>query len=141
MDIHVNMVEVTYLMILLGLLGSVKDSAMAVATGTYEVFCSRPTLSFGELFASGMQIGRDILGVTVNTLLFASAGESVLLFHLYRVYRYSFAELINSKSFFQETVLVLTGGIGVELAVPVTAAVMGLLCTKKNCNRAGKMIE
>ena len=75
-----------------------------------------------------MQIGRNILGVTINTLLFAAAGESVLMFHMYCVYQYSFAELINSKSFFQEMILMLAGGIGVELAVPITAFILGILC-------------
>ena len=128
MHIHVNMVQVTYLIILLGLLGSVKDSAMAVATGTYEVFRDNPGITRKELFRSGMQIGRNILGVTINTLLFAAAGESVLMFHMYCVYQYSFAELINSKSFFQEMILMLAGGIGVELAVPITAFILGILC-------------
>lgn len=129
LHLHINMVRVTYVAILLGLLGAAKDSAMAVATGAYEVFCGHPDMSGRELFQSGMNIGRDILGVTINTLLFAAIGQSLLLCQMYFDCTYSFAQLINAKSLFQAAAVVLVGGIGVEASIPVTAAILSFLCT------------
>lgn len=131
LDLHMNMVRVTYVIVVLSLLGAVKDSAMAVATGTYEVFCNHPDMSGLEVFQSGINIGRDVLGVTINTLLFAAIGESVLMCQMYFDCQYSLWQLINSKSLFQEAVVVLAGGIGVELSIPITAAVLSFLCTQR----------
>jgi uncharacterized membrane protein len=133
LDLHlrINMIRVTYVVLAFGLLGAVKDSAMAVATGAYEVFRGHPDMSRRELFQSGMSIGRDVLGVTINTLLFAAIGESVLMFQMYFDCTYTLAELLNAKSLFQEAAVVLVGGIGVECSIPVTAAVFSLLCTGK----------
>lgn len=130
--LHVDFLRVAYMMVMMGILGSVKDSAMAVATGTYEIFCEAPDSTFRDLMSAALDIGRNILGVTVNTLLFAAAGESVLLFYMYAMHHYSLAELINSKSFLQETVLLFMGGIGIELSVPVTACVLAWLCNNKD---------
>lgn len=129
LHIHINMIRVTYVVLVFGLLGAVKDSAMAVATGAYEVFCNHPDMTCSELFQSGMNIGKDVLGVTINTLLFAAIGESILMFQMYFDSAYSFAKLLNSKSLFQAAAVVLTGGIGVEISIPITAAVLAILCT------------
>ena len=135
LHLHINMIRVTYVILVFGLLGAVKDSAMAVATGTYEVFCNHPDMTRPELFQSGMEIGKDVLGVTINTLLFAAIGESVLMCQMYCNCEYSLAEVLNSKSLFQAAVVVLTGGIGVELSIPITAAVLGVLCTAHRAPR------
>ena len=131
LHINVNMTGVTYVVIMLGLIGTVKDSAMAVATGMNEVMERSDFISRRECFESGMNIGRDIIGVTINTLLFAAIGESMLMVQMYFDCEYSFAQLINAKSLFQEVVLILTGGIGVELSIPMTAAVMSSFIKQK----------
>ena len=134
LHIRVNMVGVTYVVIMLGLIGTVKDSAMAVATGICEVDERNPGLSMHELFTSGMNIGRDIIGVTINTLLFAAIGESMLMVQMYFDCNYTFAQLINAKSLFQEVVLMLVGGLGVELSVPITAAVTARMMSRSVFN-------
>ncbi|BAK97797.1 hypothetical protein OBV_05990 [Oscillibacter valericigenes Sjm18-20] len=131
LHLHINMIRVTYVVIALGLLGAAKDSAMAVATGAYEVFRCHPEMSWQEVYHSGMNIGRDILGVTINTLLFAVIGQSLLMIEMYFDCGYPFSQLINSKSLFQSAMVVLTGGIGVELSIPVTALVLSALCAGK----------
>lgn len=138
LHLHINMIGVTYVVIVLGLLGAAKDSAMAVATGAYEVFHCHPEISQWEVFQSGMNIGKDILGVTINTLLFAVIGQSVLMIQMYFDCGYSFAELINSKSLFQAVIVVLTGGVGVELSIPITALILSVLCTGKKKWLAGE---
>lgn len=138
LHLHINMIRVTYVVIVLGLLGAAKDSAMAVATGAYEVYQCHSEMNWREVFRSGMNIGRDILGVTINTLLFAVIGESVLLIQMYFDCGYSLSQLINSKSLFQSVLVVLTGGIGVELSIPISALILSALCTGKLKLPAGK---
>lgn len=128
MNLHlrVDMLGVGVFVMLMGLLGAAKDSAMAVASGTFEVMRCHPGMSRAAVFRSGMAIGRDVLGITINTLFFAAIGESLLLVQLYFDCHYSVAALINAKSLFQAAMPVLAGGIGVELSIPVTAAVMAV---------------
>lgn len=134
LDLHlrINMIHVTFVMTLLGLLGSVKDSAMAVVTGTNEVHRNQPELSRKDLFWSGMHIGKDILGITISTLFFAGIGESVLLVQMYYQYQFTFAEILNSKSLFQACILMLLGGIGVELSIPISSFIFAALCSKSS---------
>lgn len=72
-----------------------------------------------------MNIGRDIIGVTINTLLFAAIGESMLMVQMYFDCNYTPCAnfRINAKSLFQEVVLTLVGGLGVELSAPITSAI------------------
>lgn len=69
------MQKVMAAVVLLSTLGAVTDMALTVSTSLYEVKIHKPDMSNTELFQSGMQIGKSILGTTVNTLLFAYLGE------------------------------------------------------------------
>ena len=60
-------------------------------------------MKFTELVESGMKIGREVIGTTVNTLLFAYLGESLLLFTYLKMQNYSlelFAKFKNIVSKF-----------------------------------------
>lgn len=120
-DIHVNMVHLEIAVIIIGLLGAITDTAMAVSSGLYEVYQNNQHLERKELFLSGMNIGKDILGTTVNTLLFAYLGESVMLFILFKTYGYTFLDIINSKSFLQSVISILFSAIGCVAIIPLTA--------------------
>ena len=68
--------------IILSTLGTVLDMALTVTTSIYEVKMHRTDLKMEEVMESGIQIGREVIGTTVNTLLFAYLGESLLLLHI-----------------------------------------------------------
>ncbi|MGC6173072.1 YibE/F family protein [Lacrimispora sp. 38-1] len=123
-NIHVNMMQVAAAVIIIGILGAVKDSAVAVTSGVYEVFRHNPKIEMEELFYAGLHMGYDILGTAVNTLFFACVGESMLLINRFYRLNYSFLQLINSKAFFQQLIIVVTGSIGIVLSIPIAAFVM-----------------
>lgn len=123
-NIHVNMIQVAMAVVIVGILGAVKDAAVAVTTGVYEVFRHNPAMKLEELFKAGIHIGYDILGTSVNTLFFACVGESMLLINRFYRLNYSFLQLINSKAFFQNFVIVITGAIGITISIPISAIVM-----------------
>ena len=80
MNLNIPMQKVMAAVVLLSTLGAVTDMALTVSTSLYEVKIHKPDMSNTELFQSGMQIGKSILGTTVNTLLFAYLGESMIIF-------------------------------------------------------------
>lgn len=121
MDIHINMTQVAVCICLLSTLGAVLDTALAVTSSVYEVGGHRPDLSRKELFHSGIQIGKEIIGTTINTLLFAYLGESILLFAFLKIGKYTFETIINSKFLFQNASIMLFGGIACAVTVPAAA--------------------
>lgn len=130
-DIHVNMLQVAVCICLLSTLGAVLDTALAVTSSVYEVGGHRPDLSGRELFHSGIQIGKEIIGTTLNTLLFAYLGESILLFAYLKIGKYTFETIINSKFLFQNASIMLFGGIACTVTVPVAAACIAFFIKEK----------
>jgi uncharacterized membrane protein len=77
---------------------------------------------------SGKNVGKDILGTTSNTLLFAGMGEILLLFiWLSKMNHYSIPQLINSKAVFQELIIILVSNIGCLLIIPISVLVISYL--------------
>ena len=99
-DLSVSMPAVSLAAVILGLLGAVMDTAVAITTAVNEVYMNNRRLTEKELFCSGMCVGRDILGTTVNTLFFAGLGESIMLAVLFMKSEDSFAVILNTKALF-----------------------------------------
>lgn len=123
-DLSISMGSVALAATVLGLLGAVMDTAVAITTAVNEVYVNNPALSERKLFQSGLNIGKDILGTTVNTLFFAGLGECIMLAVLFLRNDDSFATIINSKSLFQEVSGILIGGIGCLLIIPLSSLIM-----------------
>ena len=71
------------------------------------------------------QIGREVIGTTVNTLLFAYVGESLLLFSYLKMQDYTLETLLNSKILFQNCVSMIFGAIACVVVMPVAAVLVG----------------
>lgn len=135
-DINVNMAQIAVAMIITGLIGAAMDASIAVSSAVYEVYKNNRGLGIMELFKSGINVGSDILGSTVNTLYFACLGESLTLFILLKNYHYSILEVINSKAFCQEFVGIILSCIACVLVVPLTAISISYIL--KNLNKFEK---
>ena len=62
---------------------------------------------------------------TVNTLLFAYLGESLLLFSYLKMQDYTLETLLNSKILFQNWVSMIFGAIACVVVMPVAAVLVG----------------
>lgn len=122
-DLGVSMSAVSLSAVLLGLLGAVMDTAVAITTAVNEVHVNQPLLKEKELFHSGLAVGKDILGTTVNTLFFAGLGESIMLAVLFMRNEDRLAVILNSKALFQEVSGLLIGASGCLLVIPVSSLV------------------
>ena len=76
--------------ILIGCIGAVMDVAMSISSSMSEMAAIDPSLSHHQLFASGMSVGRDIIGTMANTLILAYTGGSLMLMVVWSVYGISF---------------------------------------------------
>ena len=125
MNLDINMRNVATAVIILSTLGAVLDMALTVTTSVYEVSIHKPEMELTELVESGMQIGREVIGTTVNTLLFAYVGESLLLFSYLKMQDYTLETLLNSKILFQNCVSMIFGAIACVVVMPVAAVLVG----------------
>ena len=88
-DISINMLHVAVFVSVFSTLGAVIDTALSVTSSVYEVWTHKNSLVEKELTSTGYQVGKEIIGTTVNTLLFAYLGGSILLFSYVQTQKYS----------------------------------------------------
>jgi uncharacterized membrane protein len=130
-DIHLDIQGILFAGIIIGALGAVMDVSMSVASAIEEVKRVNPALSTMELIHSGMNIGRDIMGIMANTLILAYTGSSVSLLLIFMAYKDSLTLIMNLDMIASEVVRALSGSIGMILVVPLTAIIGGLLFSKR----------
>ncbi|MBQ1907468.1 MAG: YibE/F family protein [Firmicutes bacterium] len=118
-------------MIIIGAMGAVMDVAMDISSSLYEVHLHARQISFRELYASGMRIGRDIMGTMANTLVLAYIGSQLCATLLYVVYSSSLYELLNRESIVVEMMQALIGSLSILLTIPLTTLVCCFLYTGK----------
>ena len=116
--------------IVISALGAVMDVAMSIASALTEVYAVAPDRSAKDLFRSGMNIGRDMVGTMTNTLILAFLGSGFALI----IYLYSLGlspyQLISSAYLTIEVVSSISSSIGVILSVPLTALISSVILTK-----------
>ncbi|MBQ3216312.1 MAG: YibE/F family protein, partial [Oscillospiraceae bacterium] len=106
--------------ILIAALGAVNDVAMSISSSMNELISVNPNLSRKELFRSGMNIGRDMVGTMTNTLILALVGSSLVIIIYLCSLEPSFPQLMSSAFFSVEMVQMLASSAGVILAVPLS---------------------
>ena len=118
--------------VIVSALGAVMDVAMSISSALQELTRVNPDLSSKDLFGSGMNIGRDMVGTMTNTLILAILGSGLTLV----VYIYSLSlqpwQLLSSAYMSLEAISGIASSIGVMLAVPLTAAICAVSYGKKN---------
>lgn len=127
-----NFKDLLFSGIILGALGAVMDVGMSVASSIDEIYKANNELTTRELFNSGMNIGRDIMGTMTNTLILAYAGTSIPLLLLFMAYETSMVKIMNMDIIATEIVRSLSGSIGLILTIPITALVASVLIKRKD---------
>ena len=125
-DVGINYTKITTALMLIGLIGSTTDSAIAISSALYEVYLNNKNLSVKELIKSGTNIGKDILGTTANTLLFAFLGGFMTLIIWFYTCNYSLLDIVNNKTFNAEYIQSIFSLIGCTLIIPITIVITSL---------------
>lgn len=117
--------------IVISALGAVMDVTMGIASSLSEVHTANPELSRRELFRSGMNIGRDMVGTMTNTLILAFLGSGfTLILYLYSL-GLSPRQLLNSAYVSLEVVSGVASSVGVILSIPLTALITAEVFTRE----------
>ena len=112
--------------IIIGALGVLDDVTATQSSAVFELRRANPLLGAGELFARGLNVGRDHIASTVNTLVLAYAGAALPLIVILSVQPEPLGLLISREQIATEIVRTLVGSIGIVAAVPITTAIAAL---------------
>ena len=116
--------------IIISALGAVMDVAMSISSSLEEIHTANPDLDSRQLFKSGMNIGRDMVGTMTNTLILAFLGSGfVLIIYLYSL-GLSFYQLFSSAYASIEVISGISSSIGMILAIPLTALISSVLLAR-----------
>ena len=127
-DTGLKVTGIMFAGILVAALGAVMDVAMSISSSIFEIHEINPKRTPRDLFISGMNIGRDVIGTMVNTLILAFAGGSMTTLLMLYTSKMTSNQMINLDVVGTEVVQGLAGTIGIVLTVPITAAISAYLC-------------
>lgn len=116
-----NVKNVLFVGIMISSLGAVMDVSMSIVSAVYEVRHHNQKLGFKELFKSGIEIGKDMIGTMCNTLILAFTGSSFVTLLVFMSYQVEFTQFINSNFFAIEFAQGICGTLGIILSVPIAS--------------------
>ena len=110
-------------------LGALMDTSVSIASTINEIYETDKTLSIKQLFKSGMNVGRDIIGTMSNTLILVYLGSSLTLVLLSS--NIDMNKFFNLNQVATEILSALTGSIAILFCVPITAIIAAYLIKKQ----------
>jgi len=117
--------------IIISALGAVMDVAMSISSALEEVHAANPFLSRKELFRSGMNIGRDMVGTMTNTLILAFLGSEFTLMIFLFARELTFVHLFSTAFISLETISGISASTGMILSIPLTAFISSSLIRRR----------
>ncbi len=105
---------------IIGALGILDDLVLGQTSTVIEMYRANPDMTLRERYIRSMNVGKDHIAATVNTLVLAYLGASLSLFLMFSTSDVRFTNLINMNYMAEEIVRTLVGTIGLFMAVPIT---------------------
>jgi len=116
---------------IIGAIGVLDDVTVTQSSAVLELRRANPSLEARELYARGMNVGRDHIVSTVNTLVLVYAGASLPLLMLLSLQTDSVSHLINQEFIAVEIVRTLVGSIGIVASVPLTTGLAAIVADRR----------
>jgi uncharacterized membrane protein len=129
-EIPIDLKAIIFAGIIIGAVGAIMDVAVSISAALWELKMQAPKLTFKELYKSGGNIGRDIMGSMTTTLVLAYIGSSLSIILILIVYASSFIDLVNRELVIVELLQAIVGSMGLLLTIPLTALISAALFTK-----------
>jgi uncharacterized membrane protein len=114
----------------IGALGVLDDVTVSQASTVIALRAADPGQGFAALFRRALEVGRDHVSATVNTLVLAYVGASLPALLIFSSTELGLGETLNSETVAKEIVATLVGSIGLIAAVPITTALAALLSSQ-----------
>jgi uncharacterized membrane protein len=124
---HINLTSIFIAGVVLSASGAVMDLAMDISAAMNEIVRHNPEISRKELFLSGNNIGRSVIGTMTTTLLLAYSGGYLAMLMLFMGQGVPNANIINMNYVAAEVLHTIVGSFGLVLVAPITTVVGSIL--------------
>ncbi len=107
--------------------GALMDVAMDIAASMDELIQKRPDMTMGEHIASGLAVGRSVVGTMATTLLLAYSSSYSAMLMVFMGQGVPLSNVFNLSHVSAEVLHTLVGSLGLVAVAPSTALVGGLV--------------
>ena len=130
---NIKMRELIPAGVIIGSLGAVMDVAVSITSSINELHETDPNMSKKSMFRSAINIGNDIIGTMINTLILAYIASSIftLLLIYIQANDYPLIRTLNFQDIAVEIMRSICGSIGILVSVPLTAYIGTMIYKKK----------
>ena len=111
--------------------GAMMDVAVDIAVAVGELADKKPDLTRAQAIASGMNVGRAVVGTMTTTLLLAYSGSFTALMMVFIAQGTPAVNILNLTYIAAEILHTMVGSLGVVLVAPFTALLSGWLLVEK----------
>lgn len=123
--------DIMFAGILISSLGAIMDVAMSITSSLFEIRTHKPDITTKELFHSGLEIGKDMIGTMTNTLILAFAGSAFVSLLVLFSFNVDVKQLMNSNYITIEFAQGITGTLGIVLTVPIASMLCAGMLSEK----------
>lgn len=115
---------------LISLLGVLDDVTISQVSLVKELYLANKRYDFKTLYSRALNVGRDHITSTINTLVLVYTGASLPLVLLLGATDLKFGEILNIEIIATEIVRTLIGSLALISAVPITTLISSFLISK-----------
>lgn len=131
--------DVLFAGVLISSLGAIMDVGMSIVSALYELSHHNPKLKTADLFRSGMEIGKDMIGTMTNTLILAFVGSAFVTLLVFISYQVQLNQLLNSNYLTIEIAQGICGTFGIVATVPIASAITAFLLGSSKGKKTGSL--
>lgn len=126
--------DILFAGILISSLGAIMDVGMSIVSALSELFHHQPNLNQKQIFDSGIEIGKDMIGTMTNTLILAFTGSTFVSLLVLFSYNVDIKQLLSSNYIAIEFAQGIAGTLGIVLTVPIASFISAWALTNKKSN-------
>jgi len=126
---------------IIGALGVLDDVTISQASTVFAIRSADPDQKFKDLYLRAIDVGRDHVSATVNTLVLAYVGSSLPLLLIFGSGQLGLIDSFNLELITKEIVAMLVGSIGLIAAVPITTALAAYMARSMTDEESAEAAE
>ena len=127
---HLNLTKIFLAGIFVASSGAVMDLAMDISAAMHEIREKHPAISIKEHIASGLSVGRSVIGTMTTTLLLAYSGSYIAMLMLFMGQGVPLINIFNLNFVAAEILNTIVGSFGLVTVAPITAVAGGIIYGK-----------
>ncbi|MEL3907988.1 MAG: YibE/F family protein [Treponemataceae bacterium] len=124
--LQLNLTQIFQGSVYLASSGAILDLSIDISAALEEVVFHTPQISRKNLFASGMRIGRAVVGTQTTTLLLAYMGSYLSIMMVFMAQGTNFINILTSQKISSEILHTFVGCIGLVAVSPLTSLMFTL---------------